>query len=180
LELKAWQARSQGTVQPGGDRDLGEALYRVKDHVDDVLAQGMSKAEAAAYADTRKQYRAFKQLTARVGNVNPNTGNVNPDALANYLQQTDKNGYLLGKNPSPHYNAVRYAQAFKPIVGDSGTATRSMNAGDVALFAAASRPTSSRACMPDLAKRPSLHLSRSRTCCHSPQRMRPRPSSGAN
>lgn len=139
-QLGAWSSKlgkraHKELSSPGGDRYLGEALYRVKDHVDDVLGQGMSKAEAAAYADTRKQYRAFKQLTARVGNVNPNTGNVNPDALANYLQQTDKNGYLLGKNPSPHYNAVRYAQAFKPIVGDSGTATRSMNAGDVALFA---------------------------------------------
>jgi hypothetical protein len=47
--------------------------------------------------------------------------------LANYLQQTDRQGFLYGKNQTPLYNAARFAQAFKPVVGDSGTATRLPN-----------------------------------------------------
>jgi hypothetical protein len=33
---------------------------------------------------------------------------------------------LFGGNTSDLYDAARYAQAFRPIVGDSGTATRMM------------------------------------------------------
>jgi hypothetical protein len=40
---------------------------------------------------------------------------------------------MFAQNDSDLYNAARFAQAFRPIVGDSGTATRSMinNALDV-------------------------------------------------
>jgi hypothetical protein len=44
--------------------------------------------------------------------------------LANLLQQKDKAGFLFGRNTSDMYNASRFAQAFRPLVGDSGTATR--------------------------------------------------------
>jgi hypothetical protein len=37
----------------------------------------------------------------------------------------DRLGFLFGRKSSPMYTAARFAQAFKPIVGDSGTATRS-------------------------------------------------------
>ncbi len=73
------------------------------------------------------------QLTSRAGIVNPATGNVSGASLANKLQQSDRSGYLFGGNQSDLYNAARFASAFKPIVGDSGTATRSMNLKDMAL-----------------------------------------------
>jgi translation initiation factor 6 (eIF-6) len=110
-----------------GDRDLGQALYAVKDHVDDLVQQTLSGDELAAYTAARSQYRALMQLTSRVGTVNPSTGHVGAGALANYLQQTDRQGFLYGKNQTPLYNAARFAQAFKPVVGDSGTATRLPN-----------------------------------------------------
>ncbi len=33
---------------------------------------------------------------------------------------------MFGENQTPMYEAARFAQAFRPIVGDSGTATRTM------------------------------------------------------
>jgi hypothetical protein len=94
-------------TSPTGDRDLGQALYQVKDHVDDLLGSGMSQKELAAYNTTRKQYRALKQLTSRVSNVNPTTGDISGGNLANYLQKSDQKGYLFGKNDSDAYNATR-------------------------------------------------------------------------
>lgn len=117
-------AYSQMTTQ-SGNRELGMALYRVKDYVDDLLLQGMEPKRAARFAEARTQYRNLINLTSRVGVVNPSTGNVSGRSLANLLQQKDKAGFLRGKNQSGMYDAARFAQAFAPIVGDSGTATRS-------------------------------------------------------
>lgn len=122
LGRAAWKQMSS----PNGDRDMGQALYAVKDHVDDLVQSGLTPAEAEAYAQARQQYRNLMLITSRTGIVNPSTGNVSGIALANKLQQADKAGFLYGRNQSDWYNAARFAQAFKPIVGDSGTATRSM------------------------------------------------------
>lgn len=107
-----------------GDRELGRALGSVKDYVDDLVAQGLSGDKLKAYEAARGQYRNLMLLTSRVGTINPSTGNVNAGALANLLQQKDRAGFLFGRNSSDMYNAARFGQAFKPIVGDSGTATR--------------------------------------------------------
>jgi hypothetical protein len=127
LSSKLGRAAAKQMTTPNGDRDLGQALYQVKDHVDDLLQSQLTGDEATAYAGARQQYRNLMLLTGRSGIVNPSSGNVSGAALANRLQQADKNGFLFGKNQSDWYNAARFAQAFKPIVGDSGTATRSMN-----------------------------------------------------
>jgi hypothetical protein len=119
------EASKQMTTQ-SGDRELGRALYQVKDYVDDLVAQGLSTDDLARYTAARTQYRNLILLTQRVGIVNPSTGNVSALNLANLLQQKDKGGFLMGRNQTSAYNALRFAQAFKPIVGDSGTATRSM------------------------------------------------------
>lgn len=107
-----------------GDRELGRALVGVKEYVDDLVAQGLSGDRLKAYDAARGQYRNLMLLTSRVGTINPSTGNVNGAALANLLQQKDRAGFLFGRNNSDMYSAARFAQAFKPIVGDSGTATR--------------------------------------------------------
>ncbi len=125
LSSKLGRMSSKQMTSPNGDRDLGMALYRVKDYIDELVAQGLPTEEAAAYTAARQQYRSLMQLTSRVGNVNSTTGNVSGANMANYLQQTDKGGFLRGQNASDAYKATRFAQAFKPIVGDSGTASRS-------------------------------------------------------
>ena len=110
---------------PAGDRDLGQALYAVKDHVDDLVQQTLSPQEAAAYGTTKVQYRNLMNLISRPGIVNPASGNISGTALANKLQQADRLGYTFGANQTPMYAAARFAKAFPSLVNDSGTATRS-------------------------------------------------------
>lgn len=119
----------------GGDRDMGIALYKVKDYVDNLLESGMTDDALAAFRDARNQYRNLMLLTQRQGVINPSSGNVQGNALASLLQQKDRPGFLFNQNQSDLYNAARFAQAFRPIVGDSGTATRSVmpSATDVVL-----------------------------------------------
>jgi hypothetical protein len=109
-----------------GDRSMGEALSNVKTFIDDIIEGGLSNADQAAYRQARDRYRHYLLLTQRVNVINPSSGNVNGVSLANLLQTKDKSGYLRGNNQTAAYNTARFAQAFKDIVGDSGTATRSM------------------------------------------------------
>ena len=125
LSSKLGQAAFKQMTGASGDRDLGRALYAVKDHVDGLVQSALSPAEAADYAAARTQYRNLMLLTSRANIVNPSTGHVSGTALAGKLQQADRQGFLFGRNQTPMYQAARFAQAFKPIVGDSGTATRS-------------------------------------------------------
>ena len=123
-----YKAAKQMTTQ-GGDRDLGIALYKVKDYVDNLLESGLSDDALAAFREARSQYRNLMLLTQRNGVINPSSGNIAGNALAGLLQQKDRAGFLFNKNQSDLYNAARFAQAFRPIVGDSGTATRSLLPG---------------------------------------------------
>lgn len=124
LASKLGKAAYKNMSTPNGDRDLGIALYDVKDYVDDLLAQGLSTERATTFSKARKEYRNLMLLTQRQGNINA-SGNVNGRSLAATLQTKDKKGYLYGRNQSDEYEAARFAQAFAPIVGDSGTASRS-------------------------------------------------------
>lgn len=129
ITSKLGKAAYKEMTSPSGDRELGYGLYQMKDYVDDLLASGMSNTRLKAFTEARKQYRNLMLLTSRVGILNPSTGNVNGVSLANLLQQKDKAGFLRGRNNSGMYTAARFAQAFRPIVGDSGTATRSQIPG---------------------------------------------------
>jgi hypothetical protein len=124
LTSKLGKAAYKEMSTPSGDRDLGGALYRLKDYVDDLLTQGMSPDRAARFGQARAQYRNLMLLLSRGGVVNPATGNVSGRSLASVLQSKDRRGYTYGENTSPMYDAARFSQAFAPIVGDSGTATR--------------------------------------------------------
>jgi hypothetical protein len=109
-----------------GDRELGNALFQLKEMVDDALQSGLSQAEQQAFAQARNNYRNLMTIRTSQGVVNPSSGNVSGLNLASALTRKDPNGFVFGSNQTPMYEAARFAQAFKPIVGDSGTATRSM------------------------------------------------------
>lgn len=130
LNSKLGKAAYKQMSTPSGDRDMGHALYEVKDYIDDVLQSGMTASKQEAFKQARSQYRQLMLLTSRVGNVNPQTGNVSGRSMASTLQSKDKGGYLYGRNKSDAYDATRFAQAHQPIVGDSGTATRSQGLSD--------------------------------------------------
>lgn len=115
---------ARGQMTGNGDRQLGMALSEVKNLADDLLEQGLNGKTKTLFSNARNQYRNAMMIEGRIGVVGAD-GNVSGRTLANVLQQQDKAGFLRGGNTSPMYDAARLAQAFKPIVGDSGTATRS-------------------------------------------------------
>lgn len=126
LTSKLGKAAYKEMTQQSGDRELGQALYKVKDFVDDLLQAGMTNDKARIFGEARGQYRNLMNVLSRTNIVNPSNGQVNGRALAQMLQQKDRAGFTLGHNRSGMYDAARISQAFPPIVGDSGTATRSM------------------------------------------------------
>lgn len=104
------EANRQMTSQMG-DRQLGKALFSVKEHVDDLIGQSITDPTLAAdYAAARPQYRLFTTLQSRPTLLNSTTGDVNLRNLGNYLQKTDKAGFAQGGNTSPLYEAARYGQ----------------------------------------------------------------------
>jgi hypothetical protein len=127
IASKLGKAAAKHMTTQGGDRDLGMALFKVKDMADDYLRSGLNGETAKLFDAARGQYRNLMMLTSRTGVVNTATGDVSKAALPNVLASKDKLGYVFGKNQSDFYNAARYGDAFRPIVGDSGTATRSMS-----------------------------------------------------
>lgn len=127
LSSKMGRAGKNQMSSASGDRELGQAFFQVKDIVDDLIGQGIEDpALASAYNLARQQYRNLMLVTTRSNVVNPSSGNVSGANLAAALQGKDKRGYLLGRNTSDFYDAARFSQAFKPLIGDSGTATRTM------------------------------------------------------
>lgn len=124
LASKIGKVANNQMTSANGDRQLGMALFQVKDMADDLLASGLNGETAAAFDAARSQYRNLMLLIQRNGVINPSNGNINGNALAGLLQQKDRKGFLFGRNDSPMYDAARFSQAFRPIVGDSGTATR--------------------------------------------------------
>jgi hypothetical protein len=131
LSSKLGRAVKTNLTSASGDRELGLALLKVKDMADDVLAQGLDENMAARFKVARGEYRILKLLES--ANVtNTSNGNVSLANLGNLLARVDKKGFMYGKNQSDLYNAARFAQAFRPLVGDSGTATRSAGGTTIA------------------------------------------------
>lgn len=107
------------------DPAQAQALREVQHLVLDDIGRGLQPADEAAFRAARQQYRTWATVIDKPNILNPSTGNVSGANLANALQRTDRTGFALGRNDSDMYDAARFAQAFKPLVGDSGTATRS-------------------------------------------------------
>jgi hypothetical protein len=116
------RAKTMMTSQQG-DRELGSALFKTKDLIDDALMGSLQGSTKKAFQDARAQYRSLMQLYGS-GVVNEQTGNVSGRMLANTLARSDRKGFRLGGNDSDMYNMARFSRAFPSIVGDSGTATR--------------------------------------------------------
>jgi hypothetical protein len=126
LTSKLGKLAKKESTSPTGDRDLGQALFQIKEIVDDQLMAGMSAADQAAFQAARANYRNLMTVRTTSGVINPSSGNVSGLNLASALTRKDPRGFMEGSNTTPMYEAARFAQAFRPIVGDSGTATRMM------------------------------------------------------
>lgn len=126
LSSKLGKRAKNEMTSASGDRELGNALFQVKEIVDDALASGLTAEQQAAFQTARANYRNLMTIRSNAGVVNPSTGNVSGLNLASALTRKDPQGFVFGANTTPMYEAARFAQAFRPIVGDSGTATRMM------------------------------------------------------
>lgn len=126
LSSKIGKRAKNEMTTANGDRELGQALFQIKEIVDDQLAAGLSAADQAAFQAARANYRNLMTLRSNPGVINPSSGNVSGLNLASALTRKDPRGFMEGTNTTPMYEAARFAQAFRPIVGDSGTATRTM------------------------------------------------------
>ncbi len=126
LSSKIGRRAKNEMTSASGDRELGNALFQIKEIVDDMLASGLSAEEQAAFQAARANYRNLMTVRTSPNVVNPSSGNVSGLNLASALTRKDPKGFVFGSNTTPMYEAARFAQAFRPIVGDSGTATRMM------------------------------------------------------
>lgn len=124
LTSKLGRIANNEMTTASGDREMGIALFKVKEFVDDIIEEGLSATDKVAYQQLRQQYRNYALITSRANIINPSSGNVSLRNLAAALASKDKPGFVRGGNTSDLYGAARFGQAFPPIVGDSGTATR--------------------------------------------------------
>lgn len=127
LSSKLGNVSYKNMVTPSGDRDMGIALAKLKDVVDEHLRKGLTGDTLKRFNAARNEYRNLMMLTSGSGVVNSSSGDVMKNGLVRTLASKDKAGYVFNRNQSDLYNAARFAEAFKPVVGDSGTATRSMS-----------------------------------------------------
>lgn len=130
LSSNLGKAARNNMTTPNGDRALGDALFQAQEVVEDAIQGTLSAVEQRAYNEARNQYRNLMMLTAKSNVTNPSSGNVSGRSLATTLMQKDRGGFTMGRNNSPMYDAARFVQAYPDIVGNSGTATRSMGAAD--------------------------------------------------
>jgi len=130
LSSKLGRAANNNLKSPNGDRELGSALFSAQDIVEDAIQGSLSPVQRAAYQEARGQYKNLMNLTSNTNVVNPSSGNVSGRNLASTLMRKDRGGFTLGRNGSDMYTAARFVQAHPDIVGNSGTATRSMGPTD--------------------------------------------------
>lgn len=113
-------ARNQMTT-PGGDRELGIALFRAKDSLDSAISGSLTGEQRAAFNRARKEYANFMDLMKSVNTVN-DSGDVAAQTLRNTKKRKNAKAYIRGDDELT--NVLKTANRFRDVVGDSGTAAR--------------------------------------------------------
>ncbi|HBG31026.1 MAG TPA: hypothetical protein DDW98_10410 [Gammaproteobacteria bacterium] len=124
------RVKAEGLMRsPTGDRELGRALFQVREVIDDQLQGSLPIVQREAFRQARDQYKNMMLLTANKNVLNEATGDVSARNLASVLRSKDRAGYLFGRSRTPEtrglHEVARFGRTFGSIVGDSGTATRS-------------------------------------------------------
>jgi hypothetical protein len=104
----------------GGNSELGMALKEVQRALDDAANNSVSAADRAAWAEARRQYKAFKLVSKR-GNV-VEGGNVSPARLSSKIDKQ------RGDVPQELRDIGAIGETFKPLP-DSGTASNAVVQG---------------------------------------------------
>jgi hypothetical protein len=136
-QLMEWRSRLVGEIQSlskgsqPGTAGLRQAAWDVVSGIDDLIMQQAGKLTgsgdeamnvAREYAQARRSWKMIEAVTDAVSAE----GNIMPAKLHSVLKRVDPFGYERGRDQSDFYSAVRFAgsQLGRPIVGNSGTATR--------------------------------------------------------
>lgn len=109
--------------QRNGDTVQADALFALREKLDDVLLEGKDAAAAERLSDARRRYRLLKRVIEQPGVVNTASGDVSVKSLGNALARGDRKGYMYGRNDSDLYELARFGKAW-PSIADSGTGTR--------------------------------------------------------
>lgn len=105
----------------GNNSEVGQALTSFRDALDNSARSGMDDATKAAWDQTRQMWANLRTLEK--GAV-VEGGNVMAGRMPGALRTANAAAYKEGSVNTPLMDIARYAETFKPTVGDSGTATR--------------------------------------------------------
>lgn len=98
---------------------LGQAVDDMIEALDNAAQKSLPQGKAKVLAEARKQWATLKTLEKSM-----NGENVSGAKLAGQLRKKDPKGFTYGFKDNELYTAARFADRFKPLVSDSGTATR--------------------------------------------------------
>jgi len=113
-------ARSQMRSNP----ELGRALWEIQDELLRSVRRALPPEQAAELGQVRARYRNLLFLSEGKA-VDPQTGAINWQTLANAIERGDKRGWKRGQNQSDFYDTVRLLARVQPPLKSPGTAERS-------------------------------------------------------
>lgn len=103
--------------------ELGQALKTLRGALDNAADASISSADKAAWAEVRKQYKAYKSIEK---STDATTGNVSPKKLINELARVNPQGVKLGRGDQELIDLAKVGKQFvAENLPDSGTAQRS-------------------------------------------------------
>jgi len=106
------QDASQALNSEGGNREVGLALQRVRNHVEDLIESHIADPGLrASYAAARPQYGLLQDVRYNPTVLNASTGRANMDALGRYLQRNNPAYTAEGASDTPLFNAAMWGQA---------------------------------------------------------------------
>lgn len=118
-ELRSELSKVARDAYNGQNSRLGEAAEGFIDALDRAAVSGLTAGQAKTIAEARAQWKTLLNIERSL-----NGENLSASKMVTTLRRADPRGFLRGGRQNDLYDAVRFGDQFKSIVGDSGTATR--------------------------------------------------------
>lgn len=105
------QDASAALNSEGGNREVGLALQRLREHVEDTIQSNIADPSVrAAYAAARPQYGLLQDVRYSPPLLNAATGRANMEALGKYLQRNNPAYTTENAMDNPLFNAATWGQ----------------------------------------------------------------------
>lgn len=121
LQSKLGKAARNQLTTANGDREMGIALYRAKDALDEAISNSLTSGQRRQFNKARREYASFMDLIGSVNTIN-DKGDVAAQTLRNTKKRKNAKGYIRGDDELT--NVLKTANRYRDVVGNSGTATR--------------------------------------------------------